>query len=193
MKRIAIVAVLLLVAAPCFAQKVQIDYDQGYDFSKIKTFSWYKTEETSLAQQSPLTHSRVVNGIEHYLSEGGLIEVESDPDVYVTYHTSSQEEVSFNTTSFGYGYPGSWYWGGGWGGMGGMGMGGMGMGTSTTSVNTYETGTLIIDIWDAKKKEMVWRGSMSATIPAKPQKLDKKIDSGLRKLVEKWRKMYQGG
>jgi len=48
--------------------------------------------------------------------------------------------------SNGFGY-GAW-WGGG---------------SYTTSVHTYVQGTLIVDLYDAKTKKMVWRGTATGT------------------------------
>ena len=102
--------VALLMAAPASAQKVHVDYDQSVDFSVYKTFAWGKTPETSLQGEAPLMHSRVKNAIEYHLSEGGLVEDTENPDVYVTYHTRTREEVQLHTSSMGYGYGGGWGW-----------------------------------------------------------------------------------
>jgi len=175
---------LLMVAGPAFAQKVYIDYDKNYDFSKIETFAW-QDQSDSIEGQNPLLHSRIKNAIEHYLSMGGITQVDGDPSIYVTYHTSTKENVSLNTTTLGYGYPGGWY--GGY-------YGAMGMGTSTTSVSTYETGTLIVDGWDAKSKELVWRGTATnITVTDNPDKMQKKVDSALEKIVKKWQSMKEKG
>ena len=179
---------LFLMAGPVFAQKVFIDYDKNYDFSSMKTFSWAETSATSLEIANPMLHSRIVNGIEYYLSDAGLREVKENPDVYVTYHTSSKEEMSLNTTSFGYGYPGGMAWGG-YGGYYGGYYGGMGMGASTTNVYTYEIGTLVVDVWDPDSETLVWRGTATGiTIVENPQKMQKKVDKALRKIVAKSQK-----
>ena len=39
------------------------------------------------------------------------------------------------------------------------GYGGIGGGSSVTTAHTYETGTLIIDIWDAKTNQATFRGA----------------------------------
>ncbi len=119
---------------------------------------------------------------------GGVREVtpDQDPDVYVTYHTSTKEQVSLNTSSFGYGYPGGW---GGWG-YGGYWGGGVGMGSSTTTVSTWDVGTLVVDVWDPKTKQLVWRGSAgNITISQNPSKMQKKLDKALQKMVNTWQKM----
>jgi len=180
---------LFLMAGPVFAQKVFIDYDKNYDFSTMKTFSWAETSATSLEIADPMLHSRIVNGIEYYLSDAGMREVKEDPDVYVTYHTSSKEEMSLNTTSFGYGYPGGMAWGGYGGYYGGYGGYGMGMGSSSTNVYTYEIGTLVVDVWDPESETLVWRGTATGiTIVENPQKMQKKVDKALRKIVAKSQK-----
>ena len=184
--RVFVVAALLLMAAPAFAQKVYIDYDKDYDFDSTETFTWAKTSETSVEDANPLMHSRIVNAIEHYLTMGQLREVESDPDLFVTYHTSTKENLSLNTTSFGYGYPGGWY--GGY--YGGYGYGGMGMGSTSTTVSTYETGTLVVDAWDPKTEKLVWRGTATnMTVADNPDKMMKRIDKALSKIVKKWQSL----
>ena len=145
--RVLIVIVLVMIAGPVFAQQIHIDYDQDYDGSGIKTFAWAETSKTSVAEANPLLHSRILNGIEYYLTLGGAREVENNPDVYVTYHASTRDQVVLNTTSWGYGYPG------GWGYYGGRSYHHSGV-PSTTTVSTYERGTLVVDVWDAETKQL---------------------------------------
>ena len=181
--RLLLALILILAVTPAFAAKVFIDHDQKYDFSSIKTFAWAPTPDTSVESTNPLMHSRIVNAIEHYITMGGTQEVTENPDVYVTYHTDSKEEMQLNTSSYGYGYPGGW----GWGGYGyGAGWGGASMGSSTTSVSTYEVGTLVVDVWDADAKELVWRGTATnIDLSDNPDKMMKKIDKALAKIVKK--------
>ncbi len=111
---------------------------------------------------------------------GGVAEVTDDPDVYVTYHGSSERNLRVNTDTWGYGYPSGWYRGGYYGGMG----------SSTTTVTSYQTGTLIVDVWDAETNELVWRGiADNIVVTENPLKMDKKIDKALKKIVDKSRKL----
>jgi len=118
----AIWITLVLAAGPALAQKVHIDYDQNADFENYKTFAWYRSPDTSVESSNELVHRRIVEIIENQLVAGGLRLVDSNPDLYVTYHTNSKEEMSLNTTHFGYGYPAGWAWDPYWGGWGGAGM-----------------------------------------------------------------------
>ena len=64
-----------------------------------------------------------------------------------------------------------------------------GWASATTTVDTYNVGTLVSDIWDAETKKAVWRGVASSVVPDDPQKGIKKIDAALDKLVKKWHEM----
>ena len=181
MKKILGLIVLLgLAASPALAQKVTIDYAHEFDFDKVKTFQYVDTSESDM--QDSLMDERIESLIRQKLEAGGLEEVDSDPDLYVTYHTNTKENQVYNTTHFGYGG-----WGPGWGGWG-YGYGG-GMGSSTTTASTYTEGTLIIDAYEPNKKEMVWRGTGTVTLKAKPEKQMKQIDNILKKLDKKWDKI----
>ena len=117
-KTFGIIVGVMLVAVPGMAQKVHIDYDKEADFSKYKTFAWYSSPDTSVADSNDLVHRKIVEIIQNQLQAGRLEMVGSDPDLYVTYHTNEKEEMSLNTTHFGYGYPAGWAWDpyyGGWG------------------------------------------------------------------------------
>ncbi len=178
---LTIVALPLLIALPASAQKVHVDYDRSADFESYETFAWAGNAEASLANESPLMHSRLKNAIEFQLTTAGLREDPEDPDLYVTYYTDSQKEVQFSTTGMNYGYGPGWGWDPYWGG---------GMTTTTTTSHTYERGTLVVDLWDAKTETAVWRGSAEAIVSSNPKKEAKQIDKAVHKMVRKFQKMY---
>lgn len=184
---VIILMALSALAGPAMAQTVNIDYDSEYDPSGNKTFSWVESPKTSLVDINPLLHSRILNGIEYYLTLGGLSEVEENPDVYVTYHASTSEQLILDSTNMGYGYPGGWgMYGGGYRG----GYRGGYVGTTTTTVRSYQTGTLVVDVWDAKSEKLVWRGTATnISVSDNPTKMKKKIDKALKKMTDKWAKI----
>jgi len=189
MKRISKVAITfgaaVLIAAAAGAQKAYIDYDHTANLSSYKTFAIAEPKgENSLAERSPLAHQHILAELKkRILAAGNLKESTTDPDLYVTYSVASKEEMSMSTSGYamGPGWGGGYYWaGGGWG-------------STTTTVNTYTIGTIVVDIWDAKAKRAVWRGVASDTVPENPQKGIKKIDKALDKLVKKWQTMRAEG
>jgi hypothetical protein len=45
---------------------------------------------------------------------------------------------------------------------------------STTTHSTNTRGTLIVNIWDAAKKELIWRGAAEAVVKEEPEKAAKR-------------------
>jgi len=176
--KLGLMIALVLVATPVFAQQVTIDYAHDYDFGKVKTFAYVETKDTDSKDQ--LMDGRIKDAIVKELTDGGLKQVDSDADLYVTYHLTSKENTVLNTTSMGYGG-----YGGGWGRWGG----GVGMGSSTTTSSTYTEGTLIVDAYEPGDKKMVWRGSGTVTVKSKPEKQTQQIQSIMTKMGSKWQKI----
>jgi hypothetical protein len=178
-KLLGFVIVFGLAASPALAQTVTIDYAHDFGFGSVKTFQYVDTKESNSGDQ--LMADRIVNMIKKELKEGGLTEVDENPDILVTYHVTTQENQVLHTTSFGYGgYHGGW---------GGWGYGGGSMGSSTTTATTYTEGTLIIDAWDPSEKKMIWRGTGTVTIKAKPEKQIKQVEKILTKIGARWEKI----
>jgi hypothetical protein len=163
-----------LVGGPSLAsaQKVDADFDPSADFAKLKTYAW----KAGTPAKNPMMDKRIIEAIDGALAAEGMKNVSENPDAYVTYHGSTSEEVAIDTSSYGYGYGAGWRWGGGYGYPA----------SSTTTVRKYTQGTLVVDIWDAGKKELVWRGKASDTMSDKADKNTKKVNKAVEKLFKKY-------
>ena len=182
--RAAIIVSALTVTA-AHAQRPQIQWNEEYDFAAVETFQWQTTPGSSLASVNPFMHSRVVATIEYELTDW-LTEVSSDPDVYVTYHTSSQDKVRLQTNSWGYGFGGygrgRWdYYGYGYGGPV----------ASTTTVHEYEEGTLVVDIWDAASQELVWRGTVSRVFSQNVERAERQVVKAIQRMAKRGRQLWE--
>jgi hypothetical protein len=158
-------ALMMVIASAAFAQKVTTDYSKTADFAQYKTFKWIKEPKTT----DPLMRERVINEINSALAAKGLKLVTSDADLCIAAHNATTEERSLNTFYNGFG--GGWRWGGGFG-------------SATTTVNTYEVGTLIVDIFDAKTKDAVWRGTSTKTLSDNPQKNADNLNKSVEKMFK---------
>jgi hypothetical protein len=166
----------LLVPALALAQKVSYDYDKTASFATFKTYAL--KDGTKVGQE--LIDNRIVAAIEAELGAKGMTKVESNPDVFVVYHTTfdKQQDISTYSSGYGGGYgPYGWRYGGGWAG-----------GTTTTSVRDILMGTLVIDVADAKKGELAWRGMgvKEVKTDAKPEKRDKSINEAVKKIFKNY-------
>ena len=183
-KSLAAALVLGTIGFSAQAQKPQIQWNNNYDFDAVNTFAWQDTPDTSLEERNPFMHSLIKNTIEAELAKSSLTEVDANPDVWVNYHASTTTDVQLRTDSYGYSYGGY--------GMAGWGYYGMAAGpvSSTTRVVEYTRGTLIVDIWDAKSKELVWRGTVSDTLPDNVQKAEKLVVKAIGKMADQGRKLW---
>ena len=170
------VAALALLLAPTLAaaQKTSYDYNKTTDFTAFKTYAL--KDGTKVGQQ--LIDDRIVSAIEAQLAEKGLTKSDN-PDVFVVYHIAFDTQKDISTYSSGYGGYGAygWGWGGGWAG-----------GTTSTQVRDILMGTLVIDIADAKKGEVAWRGMgvKEVNTQAKPEKRDKSITNAVNKIFKNY-------
>lgn len=170
-----------LVTGPALAQKVYVDYDRATPFSQYRTYQFKETKE-DLRNFSETLHRRVVDALRAYVTEGGLEEVDSDPDVYVAYYTADQSNLRLVLGDLEYTYGPDFSLGSYWEG---------GVGTRNLENFTFSEGSLIIDVWDAREKKLVWRGIATTALSKKnPQKNEKKLDRALEKIMKRWDEMY---
>lgn len=181
--RVTFVLLAALVLAPAaYAAKPNIQWNKDYDFSHIKTYAWQDPTAPSLAQSNPFMHKFIQDEIEKRLTASGLMKAAAGapPDIWVTYHGSVMNNVQLQSDSFGYGFGG--YGGAGWGMYG---YGAAGPVSTTTRVVEYLEGTLVVDIIDPMKKELIWRGSSTPIlISDSNDKTQKNISKALDAMVK---------
>jgi hypothetical protein len=161
-----------LIGATAFGQDVKVDYDKSTDFSHLKTF----TVKIGTSWNNPFGEERFVKEFEEALTAKGWKKVEADPDALVVLHGATDVKKSLNTFYSDMGGYGGYGWRG-WGG-------GMGMGTATTTESEYTVGTLVADIFDAKTKKLVFRGTAQDEISDKPEKNVKKMEKTTKKMFK---------
>ena len=166
---LCLVSVALVSA--CGGTKVVIDYDNTADFSQYRTFSY---EVGSPYTENPLVDRRIVAAIERHLTQEGLQKVDSNADLHVTYHAATGQQSEYYTTGYGYGVGPGWRWGG------------YGAAGSTTREVTYTVGTLVVDVWDASDKQLIFRGSASGTVSEDPSKSTENINKVMAQIFENY-------
>jgi hypothetical protein len=156
----------VLFATASFAQQVKTDYDRSANFSQYKTYSWEKVQT-----QDPLWVDRIKEAVNAALAAKGLTPVESGGDIAILAMETTQNQRTLNTFYDGFG--GGWRW-----------RGAGGFGTATTTVDNYKVGTLVVDLFDAHTKTLIWRGSSSDTLSDKSDKNIKNLDKGVQKMFD---------
>lgn len=167
LNRITMLA-LVFTAVACSTLQVSVDYAPGTDFTKYKTF----TLKHGAAPRNVIAVQRFEFSLGNVLAARGLKQVDDGADLNVFDHFVFGKDFQLNT----YGYGG---WGGPWGGP-------WGGGTQTTRLQEIPTGSVVVDLVDARTNNLVWRGmakdELSAT--ATPEERQQKADQVAQKLFE---------
>jgi hypothetical protein len=171
-KTMVLAGLALAVAGGAWAQDVKVDYDRAANFGAIKTFSI----KIGTGWGNQIGEKRVTDEFTEALTaKGWTLAPEAGADAHVVVHGASETKRTLNTFysgmgGYGYGYRG-------WGGMGGMG-------TATTTESEYTVGTLVVDIFDAKGKNLLWRGAAQDELSDKTEKNIKKLGKASDKLFK---------
>ena len=157
-------AVLLLLAVSlcAAAQDVKTDYDHHANFSQYHTYYWEKVQTTD-----PLWQSRIQDAVDHDLQARGWQRVDNGADVAIAAVGSARNEKEYQTF---YNGMGGWRWGG--------------FGETTTTVENYPVGTLVLDFYDAHNKQLIWRGVGREALSDKPEKNEKKLEKTVSKMLD---------
>ena len=162
-KRFVAAAAVLMAVAVVHAQKVTVDSDPAAPFATYKTYAWVQ----GTPAPNPLNEDRLHAAVDARLAARGLGMNTTAPNLFVTTHVTTKERQELVVSGFGYGP----WWGGGYG---------------AANVETYVDGTLVVDLYDAATKKMVWRGVATATASDKPTKNLSKMNKALDKMFEKF-------
>lgn len=159
---------LVCFAGRSNAQQVKSDYDRGADFAQYKTYSW-----ANVKTQDPLFVDRIKSAVNSALAAKGWSQVESGGDISIVAIEMTRNQQTLNTFYDGFG--GGWGW---------RRFGGGGFGEATTTTETYKVGTLVVDLFDTRTKQLVWRGSASDTLSNNSDKNIRNLNKGVEKLFK---------
>src|ERR1700739_5106728 len=158
----------LFVLGTAFSQQVKTDFDHQANFSQYKTYSWQ-----TIKPANSLWDARIKSAVDAQLAAKGWTQVDSGGDVAIVAIATSHTEKTLQTFYDGMG--GGWRW-----------RGFAGMGEATTTEQDYKEGTLIIDMYDAKTKQLIWRSSAEDSLSNNADKNEKNLDKGVAKMFKKF-------
>ena len=167
MKTFAATVLSLLLAACASTPTVHTDADPAAAFASYRTYKWIQSPQGV----SPLLQQRIVDGVNQQLAAKGWSE-SADADVAIAAHVATEQRQDIDTFYSGPAYAG-WGWHGPWA-----------AGSVNTSVRTYDVGTLVVDLFDTKTRQAVWRGTAKGTIPSSPERLNEGVQAGITKMFQ---------
>jgi hypothetical protein len=163
------------VACACLAahaQKVKVEHDKSVDFTKFKTYAIDPIDNAS----RPMLHLAIQGAIEHDLNRLGLTKVASDPDLYVQMYGAIESDftVHYHDPLYG-GYVPP---------VNAITLWHNVPGTYTTVV--IPKGTLMVDLIDANRKQLVWRGVSKQKLSDQRDEVLHQVNTAVEKMFLKY-------
>ncbi len=175
-RRIAAATFLLLIfCSLAQGQKIKVEFDKSVDFSKFKTYAW---DPTPQATAKPVLAANIKAGINQELTKRGLQEVAANPDLYIAMYGGIDSDMAVTYSDFYYGPAGIPPFGESfllWGGIPG-----------TTNTAVIHNGQLVVDLIDAGRKKLVWRGVANQKLSDQQMKLLEQVNTAVEKLFAKY-------
>ena len=159
-------AFLMVLLGSAFGQHIQTDFDHQANFSRYKTYSWQEVKASN-----SLWDDRIKDAVNAQLAAKGWTQVDNGADVAIVAIKTTQTEKTLRTFYDGLG--GGWRW---------RGFGGFG--ESTTTEQDYKEGTLVVDMYDASTKQLIWRAGAEDMLSDKAEKNEKNLDKGVAKMFK---------
>jgi len=190
MKTLRNTALLLMTSLALVPLRAQTatDFDKSVDFTQFKTYAW-STPDIQVGNNPTYKSGLITKNIETSLTDElarrGLTMNAENPDLLVGFHTYTEKKVdSYGSVApspmyYPFGYRAGWRyypygfanWPYAWNG-------------NFRNVQ-YTEGTLIIDVVNARTKQLIWRGSAEGNV-SDPNRLEKEISRGIHKIMKEY-------
>ncbi len=165
--------------------KVKVEFDKEYDFGKARTFGWHPDgagevkllmrEGGDPEQIRARWEPTIKDAVEQELTKRGLAPATGGvPDLYLNYYFLSGPNSEAQTRGQFIGAVPPW-------GVPDFEM-------TTTSLKIFEQGTLILDLIDGPKRQIVWRGIGEAQVDRQrtPVERAKRIREAMAEMLKKF-------
>lgn len=202
MKRLAFAVFFVWAVAYAQGQDIHYNYDRSANFQSYKTYQWVEIPSSpakvalpagapkfrgapdlpalpdlpappnfsdgapARASDDQLINQDIKRAVDEQLAQKGLTKVEKNADLQVAFHAALHEEKSINL------------FGDRW----------MGMGSVQGQTSTISTGTLVVELYDPARKQLIWRGDASKALDIKkdPNKNYKNLQKAMEKLFKNY-------
>lgn len=150
---------------PLADPSVEVEFDKAVDFGKYRTFGWVPFQEPA---SNPADHIRITRAVERELQAKGLAKAEPGATADIYLHYQARIEKKFQSTSG----PSESPW-------------------RTTpdqqwkvgfDLKRAQIGTLVLELWDGGKKDIVWRAKGSEML-RRPDETEEQINDVVKRLL----------
>lgn len=166
--------------------EVTSDYDQDADFSQYETFGIRITSESEEVpvEINPVAQRRIAKAIREEMELHGYTEV-AKPDLLVSFYVKISQKKDVTSESPPSFRTGPYFYGPYWGYEVGM--------VKDNNPDKYSEATLIIDIVDAEKNQLVWFGTCTGAMKAYQDDSEFKLRAAINKIMHAYPFMSGSG
>jgi hypothetical protein len=158
----ATLAVAAIALAGCASgPDIQADYDKAADFGKYRTYGFVANAGTDTGDFKSLATQMLQSSASRQMEQRGYTRAEN-PDLVINFKGKLEEKTDIESVPAphygpGWGY-GGWYGApyGGWGG-------------TEVTTRRYNVGTLVMDVVDRDKRQVVFQGGISDVVTKEMQ------------------------
>jgi Domain of unknown function (DUF4136) len=188
----AAAALTLIACAPGISVRTALSPDAS--LHGLRTFRVLPTPKPKIAGAVSSTNDpMLVNSISNRalrsdlaqeFTRRGYVASDTNPDFCVAYYASTKQQLDVSYWDYGYAWRPRWWsgwghrWGRGWGPDWGMESGPM--------VTQYTQGTVIVDVFDPKTKDLLWRGQGIAAVSDNEQQYEHDLKQAVEAIVDKF-------
>jgi hypothetical protein len=155
---------LSFASALAVGQQVSVNYNHSQDFTQYHTYAFENNNPNQIANS--ILAQAALSDVNTALQAKGLSKVDqsANPDLIMLLSGGLQQQTSYS----------AW-------GMRGIG-GGMGGITPQQNV----VGSMVVDLYDAKSKQLVWRGIGQNTLSNNGSKNQQTVDNAVKKMFKQY-------
>ncbi len=161
---------MMICSIAATAQSVQTDYDHSFNLAGLKSYDFYQQERKpgDALAASPLNDRRIHDALDSQLKAHGFTDSTSgQPDFLIAYFVTTRKALDIRDNRFG-----------------------IFQRMGSINVDQVTEGTIVVVFVDSRTQQEVWRGFVSGTV--KQKELDKDVNKGVARLVQKFLKDQAG-
>ncbi len=158
---------LLMCAAGCAWVPVEVESDVGERGPNLKTWAWLQRPPVARGEaEFGAVEARVRPAVERELGARRLRKVDRErPDFLITYYAAIEKPIDANAITYAAGVP-----------------------LTTKPVTSYERGSFLIDVLDAKTGKLLWRGVGRRVFEPQqtPEQRSERIDAAVASVIDEF-------
>jgi hypothetical protein len=135
---------------------IRADYDKSADFGKYRTYGFVAQAGTDTSDFKSLSTQLLQNAASREMEARGYRRADS-PDLVINFTGKLEEKVDVESTP-------APYYGPGWGYRGWYGAPYGGWGGTEVTTHRYNVGTLVMDVVDREKRQVVFQGGLQDVV-----------------------------